>query len=471
MLLALLLPLARGATPQRASNVLQPALSTISGLTSDSHPATRAHHDVEVGAACHPPSPPPSSFAVGNRSACIAACEAVRDFCDAVTFTQGTQGSNGSDPTCTIHSECRILGPEAELVVSDETPADAAEATMTTYLMELESWPKDVTPSKVEWKSNTTVVIASYSKALDWLAKLDGEGLPDNLLDVVIYQKGNLTYADAAAASRRVRFYQRMRNFCSKGGSHEMVAYFQFILDFWANLPRVVIFSQDDCASPSRCLWYDNIFRVRDAKMRDRAIDTLHQPSDEYLHELIEGNITRDNCQCDLVIEKFFGARKYYWYDWIVFLNREFLGLRDTPRSEQTDENIVWPRSAVFVVTRENIQCHSKQLYAHLRTLVRVDRKWRHSSCNEWGHALERSWFRIFYRGAPEDYFTPKKAVPLHSETSLEHHVDHFLGAVTLLSGRRARRGGPTSWESELPFPTFTPEQLEHKSRALAEEV
>ena len=38
------------------------------------------------------------------------------------------------------------------------------------------------------------------------------------------------------------------------GGSREPYGYLQFILDFWDNLPNVMIFSQDDCLARG-CYW------------------------------------------------------------------------------------------------------------------------------------------------------------------------------------------------------------------------
>ncbi|KAL3908322.1 MAG: hypothetical protein SGPRY_009843, partial [Prymnesium sp.] len=40
-----------------------------------------------------------------------------------------------------------------------------------------------------------------------------------------------------------------------RGGSREPYVILQFVLDFWGRLPRVVIFTQDDCEKYTACHW------------------------------------------------------------------------------------------------------------------------------------------------------------------------------------------------------------------------
>ena len=166
-------------------------------------------------------------------------------------------------------------------------------------------WPPGKTPAQVEWKTNATVVLVSYHASLAWL-----RSLPGNIVDLVVYHKAdfgrpNITYppmtadyvlshlkeqevckgSQAPPSMQRLHHPSRHRGcpdgcVCGKrpltqrpwlayfsvlpnyglqskepyGGSREPYGYLQFILDFWDNMPPVVIFSQDDCLARG-CGW------------------------------------------------------------------------------------------------------------------------------------------------------------------------------------------------------------------------
>ena len=166
-------------------------------------------------------------------------------------------------------------------------------------------WP--VPARQVVWRANATIVVASYTSRLDWLRTI-----PD-AFDVALYHKHDFV----ANASRRARtmsderlplHFMRNRQLCNavstksprvglplepcppnrcicstkpegdhrlayyrilpnygrtegqvRGGSREPYPYLRFILDFWDNLPNVLIFSQEPlsclhCPPPTFCL-------------------------------------------------------------------------------------------------------------------------------------------------------------------------------------------------------------------------
>ena len=127
------------------------------------------------------------------------------------------------------------------------------------------------------WRTNATIVVASYKYGLDWLKMIPPT------FDVAIYDK--FDFGPNSNASRlagpmasmmagkglphrrvnhvpgghtddlaRLTYYRVLPNYGRtgprallnhvQGGSREPYPYLQFILDFWHNLPNVLIFTQ-----------------------------------------------------------------------------------------------------------------------------------------------------------------------------------------------------------------------------------
>jgi len=90
------------------------------------------------------------------------------------------------------------------------------------------------------------------------------------------------------------------------GGSREAYPYLQFILDFWDNLPNVLIFTQDDCVRRA-CMWMITA---------PRSIEMLQDWRQHWGEPLAP---TRANCMCRYMVEHNYGPR-YYWWRWMSTL-------------------------------------------------------------------------------------------------------------------------------------------------------
>jgi hypothetical protein len=438
--------------------------------------------DAEFGAVCDTQSSVLNEQAVPDYKQCIDLCTASAE-CDAAVMVPASAANNGAntsfshvagDAVCRLHSTCTILNPVS-------FAANDVSFFNTTFLKPYAPHPPGITPETVKWRSKTAVVMSSFSKPFSWLDGLDDpkHRLPDDLLDLVIYHKGNLSIP---TQSRRLRFWQPMRNFGENGGSREPVVYLQFALDFRDNLPEMIIFSQDDCAS-GLCPWYrmlSNMLPPRDSVSsaelspeNQALIDGLREPRSAYVDSFINGTVTRDNCFCQIITEDFFNPQKYYWYKWMNFLDAEFLSL---PHNESSSDTVIWPVSANFAVARENILRHPPKLYEHVRTLTRVEKKWHDSKCIMWAHTMERLWFHLFFGGAPNDTHPPVRAEQDDGvgapSIDLDLSLTHILGPVTLAT-RQGHAHGPHymdpqfSWETDLPHPTFTEAQMRHYKQSM----
>ena len=84
------------------------------------------------------------------------------------------------------------------------------------------------------------------------------------------------------------------------GGSREPYGYFQFILDFWDNMPPVVIFSQDDCLARG-CAWGNQLpglpLRLQSWE-KEWGARSLPKQS---------------NCLCKFIREDKYKGRGYFW--------------------------------------------------------------------------------------------------------------------------------------------------------------
>ena len=137
------------------------------------------------------------------------------------------------------------------------------------------------------WRTNVTIVVASYKYRLDWL-----KTIPPTF-DVAIYDKfdfgpsSNASWLAALAGPMasmmagkrmpqhhskhgranhvpgghtddlaRLTYYRALPNYGRTdpnpihGGSREPYPYLQFVLDFWHNLPNVLIFTQAPSYTP-----------------------------------------------------------------------------------------------------------------------------------------------------------------------------------------------------------------------------
>ena len=253
--------------------------------------------DRTVGVACAGRS---TRLALPERQVpSAAACEALcaqtrRDACNAAQFVRASD--RRADGQCSLWSMC--------LHRTQLNRGGAAPASEVFHRVG-PSWPGP--PAQVTWAANASLVVTSYRQSLAWLRTL-----PPGLLDVVVYNKwdfgknesmprmdahyvrahlrhslvcGRLFHPQKeqqlpsyrcpmtctcshAGRSSRLAYFTTLPNYGSTtktpyGGSREPYVMLQFVIDFWENLPPVVIFSQvwwrvralhAPCTRPARAL-------------------------------------------------------------------------------------------------------------------------------------------------------------------------------------------------------------------------
>lgn len=282
-------------------------------------------------------------------------------------------------------------------------------------------------PADVTWQTNASLVIASYQKPLSWL-----ETLPLGLVDVVVYNKfdfgtaaprmsrnyvqrllkrrilcgdGKVIIPPSAwselgsrcpATCKCVReqrselaFFTTLPNYGSSevkpyGGSREPFVYLQFILDFWHNLPPVVIFSQDDCLYRT-CAWAKFAGHLR--------LKLQHWPS-----VWDGGAMDATNCFCRLMRESNYVKGKYHWYLYMSFLQTRLLNQTPAARSTQ----VAWPADANMAVGTAAIRRNPLIFYQILHRLSTVESQCMYGGSILWAHAYERLWFEFFDPTVPK---------------------------------------------------------------------
>ena len=170
-----------------------------------------------------------------------------------------------------------------------------------------------------------------------------------------------------------------------RGGSREAYVMLQFILDFFDNLPKVVVFSQDDCNS---CIWRHrfNDLLSKGARWKDvwgRAARPRH-----------------DDCFCRYVQENTFKQGKYWWHLWMSWAQEAFFDAVPANRSTM----VSWPSASSFVVGGATIRAQPRWLYQALLRLSVVERQCLRSGTLLWAHTLERLWFEVFDPSLPKTF-------------------------------------------------------------------
>ncbi len=170
----------------------------------------------------------------------------------------------------------------------------------------------------------------------------------------------------------KLHVYKVVPNYGKRGGSREPGAYLSFLLDFYHNLPRVMVFAQDDTPKlPSRL-----------ASLSVVDMEALHAP-------LVRPN--RSNCLCNHVLERFYAKGEYHWFHHVQTLRAAIFGRR---HHRQTDRLIAWPSAASFMVTSEHVRLRPVRVYSNLYRFFQVDEVCpRIGRSLEFAHAMERTWF------------------------------------------------------------------------------
>jgi len=179
-----------------------------------------------------------------------------------------------------------------------------------------------------------------------------------------------------------------------RGGSREPYPYLQFILDFWDNLPNVLIFTQDDCVIRG-CMWMITA---------SRSIEMLQNWETHWGQPLAP---TRANCMCRYMVEHIYGPR-YYWYTWMSLLqqnifNHTMLDRDHAVATRPQNKTVLWPQDANFAVGAATVRAAPRWFYELLLKL-HVTEKWcpPHGGSIQWAHTMERMWFEIFDPKVPK---------------------------------------------------------------------
>ena len=141
-----------------------------------------------------------------------------------------------------------------------------------------------------------------------------------------------------------------------RGGSREPYVYLQFIIDFWDNMPNVVIFTQDDCSKMLGCSWT----RAPELVPFMRNWESIYAPN----------IITRQNCLCRYVNEPLYGPnQRYFWHRYMSFLQTQLFNTTVSSRGA----GIQWPIDAAFAVAGHVIKQQPFWLYETLLRLSVVE--------------------------------------------------------------------------------------------------
>ena len=156
-------------------------------------------------------------------------------------------------------------------------------------------------------------------------------------------------------------------------GAGEPYGYLQFIIDFWDNLPRVVIFSQDDCLARG-CAWGSQMaFGRLGHSLRDwEQVWAVGRP------------LTATNCMCKFIRETNFRPR-YFWYRWMSFTQANMYGQTPNNRSEV----VTWPQDATFAIAGHAIKMQPRWMFEAMLRVVTVENACMGGTIM-WAHALER---------------------------------------------------------------------------------
>ena len=325
-------------------------------------------------------------------------------------------------------------------------------------------WP--VPAARVKWRTNATLVVASFDYRLDWLRTV-----PPDLFDVALYRKHDyvanaslrtahllderlpLHYmrdrpqpcwptADTArvrsGSDARASYRQRIgipfdpcpEAFCecgaassapphgtrarqhalsyfrvlpnygrtdgkaraggNRGGSREPYAYLQFIVDFWDNLPNVLIFTQDDCIMlVDRCIWSAQL-ALTARMLRDWRQHWGGPPRKP----------GRNDCLCKYVTEVDAYKGRYYWWNWMSVVQAGLFN--HTPETRPQNLTLTWPEAANFAVGGRTVRATPKWAYKLLLRLHVSERWCPDGGSIHFAHSMERLWFEVFDPDTPK---------------------------------------------------------------------
>ena len=312
---------------------------------------------------------------LSTEAACTEACEA-QARCGAVTHdVEGTA-------ECRLYGACLTLahGPTSSRVVhlTRQQPA----------------------PPAVAWEG-AAVVIAHYrrpSARLQWLRRL-------SVGQVAFYCKMGSGAQDAQGAAAtwrtvsqlvgtRLAYFRTLPNLGHDGGGREPHVYTSFMLEFYANLPPWIVFTQDDCSYAPSCPWLNPPWQRRLGEPRLWRAGGAEVPA----------RPSAADCHCAYVTEQFFTPRQYGQYALIMMLRDGLF----VPHARPPPRNISWPKMGIFATGGVDVRARPPRVWEALLRLHAVEGFCRGWAALSWAHALERLWFDLF-----DPAFVPAKGRPL----------------------------------------------------------
>ena len=285
----------------------------------------------------------------GCREACAAQVECVAAELDQVLGK------------CMLWRECLYREPAMRF----GSAWGKRRATSGIRVMHRVGRPWPVPAGQVVWRANATIVVASYTYRLDWLRTvpnafdvalyhkhdfvaspsgrartMSDERLPLHFMrdrpqlcfnfrsathprvgfPLDPCQPGQCNCSTGRNDDHRLAYYRVLPNYGrtdgkirangdnhnAPGGSREPYPYLLFILEFWDNLPNVLIFTQDDCVHKT-CTWMISA---------PRSIAMLQNWRQHWGEPLAP---TRYNCMCRYMVEHNYD-RTYFWHNWMSTL-------------------------------------------------------------------------------------------------------------------------------------------------------
>ena len=335
-------------------------------------------------------------------------------------------------------------------------------------------WP--VPARQVVWRANVTIVVASYKNRLDWL-----KTIPPTF-DVAVYDKfdfgpgnaypspfGNASWhaGSAATTDKRLRqrkvsqapghnddlylarlaYYRVLPNYgrtgpigrgnAANGGSREPYVYLQFILDFWDNLPNVLIFTQVDCLA-----WQPG------CRHRYTAPRSIAMLQDWPRHWGAPQAPTQANCLCRYEVTEALNPHRHI-RKLLAPMSQLLHGVfNQTIATRPLGTTVQWPMAANFAVGAATVSAAPRWFYELLLKLL-VSEGWCPSLGGftpapsiRWAHSMERLWFMVFDPNVSKTKTWLSASQPLTAKlsclaTALEGDPKR---AATVLGASAARR-------------------------------
>ncbi|EOD40799.1 hypothetical protein EMIHUDRAFT_460331 [Emiliania huxleyi CCMP1516] len=172
-----------------------------------------------------------------------------------------------------------------------------------------------------------------------------------------------------------------------QGGSREVVGYLQFVIDFWENLPNVVIFSQDDRTQLRPAPW-GNLDILRPQLREWKKLWGPDRP------------LSRRSCMCDYLRENSYRQGNYYWYKSMSAMQERLMATNLSARSR----TVTWPRAATFAASRFQIRAQPLWAFEQIHRVATVERACGSVGTLTWAHSMERLWLELFDERVPKAF-------------------------------------------------------------------